>query len=261
MIKALYDYQPQDSVSNPGFLSFSKGDFLHVVGREDDPDWYEACNPIHNTRGLVPVNFFEEIGKQMRNKNSTLDQPGSRSSAGQHDSGYAEKDSQRGSVNGQGPDGDVRASTKSVARNNVAMIYGMVLFDFKAERPDELEARAGENIVVIAQSTPEWFVAKPITRLGGPGLIPVGFVEIRDTATGLAVKNTQEAIARAGIPKVEEWKKMAADYKASSIPLGRLDMQNQSLNQSMERLSVNSKTRGGLDFDHAGQEVRRSPRA
>jgi hypothetical protein len=30
---------------------------------------------------------------------------------------------------------------------------------------------------------PEWFIAKPITRLGGPGLIPVSFIEIRDMTT------------------------------------------------------------------------------
>ena len=51
-----------------------------------------------------------------------------------------------------------------------AMVYGVVVYDFKAERPDELDAKEGEAIIVIAQSNPEWFVAKPITRLGGPGL-------------------------------------------------------------------------------------------
>ena len=48
------------------------------------------------------------------------------------------------------------------------MVYGIVQYDFNAERPDELEAKAGEAIIVIAQSNPEWFVAKPIGRLGAP---------------------------------------------------------------------------------------------
>ena len=128
---------------------------------------------------------------------------------------------------------------------NGAMVYGIVIYDFKAERPDELEAKEGEAIIVIAQSNPEWFVAKPITRLGGPGLIPVSFIEIRDMTTGQAVADTQAAVTAAGVPKVEEWKKMAADYKNGSIPLGKLETNSgQSLQQGMERMSVRSQGGG-----------------
>lgn len=121
------------------------------------------------------------------------------------------------------------------------MVYGIVMYDFVAERADELEAKAGEAIIVIAQSNPEWFVAKPIGRLGGPGLIPVSFVEIRDMATDTAVGDASGAIKKAGIPKVEEWKKMAADYKNSSITLGKFDNgapQQGSIEQGMERMSL-----------------------
>lgn len=106
---------------------------------------------------------------------------------------------------------------------NGAMVYGVVQYDFQAERPDELEAKAGEAIIVIAQSNPEWFVAKPIGRLGGPGLIPVSFLELRDMQSGQAVTDPLEAVNRAGVPKVEEWKKMTAEYKNSSITLGKID--------------------------------------
>ncbi len=41
-------------------------------------------------------------------------------------------------------------------------LYAVVKYDFLAERADELEAKAGESIIVIAQSNFEWFVAKPI---------------------------------------------------------------------------------------------------
>ena len=64
------------------------------------------------------------------------------------------------------------------------------------------------------------FVAKPIGRLGGPGLIPVAFVEIRDPATGKPVNVAPDAI-----PMVEEWKKATAEYKAAAIPLGRFDLE------------------------------------
>lgn len=134
-------------------------------------------------------------------------------------------------------------TTPSITRQSGVMVYGIVQYDFKAERPDELDAKAGEAIIVIAQSNPEWFVAKPITRLGGPGLIPVSFIEIRDMTTGHAVTDTQSAVNRAGVPKVEEWKKMAANYKNSSIPLGKLGTP-EDVTQNMERLSVSSAGRG-----------------
>ena len=61
-------------------------------------------------------------------------------------------------------------------------------------------------------------MAKPIGRLGGPGLIPVAFVEIRDPATGRPIEVLPDSI-----PMVEEWKKATADYKAAAIPLGKFD--------------------------------------
>ena len=129
----------------------------------------------------------------------------------------------------------------SIGRNSGAMVYGVVLYDFNAERPDELEAKSGEAIIVIAQSNPEWFVAKPIGRLGGPGLIPVSFIEIRDMTTGQPVPDAQGAVARAGVPKVEEWKKMAADYKNSSITLGKFETTSaSSMQRDLERMSLNN---------------------
>lgn len=110
-----------------------------------------------------------------------------------------------------------------MGKGSGAMVYGVVQYDFQAERPDELDAKAGEAIIVIALSNPEWFVAKPIGRLGGPGLIPVSFLELRDMQTGQAVTDPLDAVRRAGVPKVEEWKKMTAEYKNSSITLGHLD--------------------------------------
>ena len=130
---------------------------------------------------------------------------------------------------------------------NGPMIYGVVMFNFDAERADELDAKAGEAIIVIAQSNPEWFVAKPIGRLGGPGLIPVSFVELRDMATDKPLPNPEEAIKKAGIPKVEEWKKMAAEYKNSSITLGKFEgggpSGGQPMEQAMERMSIQQNGR------------------
>lgn len=248
----------QDPINNPDYLSFSSGDFLHVVDRENDPDWYEACNPIVGTRGLVPVNYFELISKQANVRNSGGPDPtikrnqydangsaGNHQSMQGHDSGYAEKAGNGGGgYDGQSGSAGIRMS--KIGRNSGAMVYGIVQYDFKAERPDELEARAGEAIIVIAQSNPEWFLAKPITRLGGPGLIPVSFIEIRDMTSGKAVPDTQDAVARAGVPKVEEWKRMAASYKNSSIPLGRLDSSHGQ--QESARGSMSGAHRPSQDF-------------
>ncbi|ODQ67044.1 Phox-like protein, partial [Nadsonia fulvescens var. elongata DSM 6958] len=109
-------------------------------------------------------------------------------------------------------------------------LYGVVLYDFVAERPDELDAKEGDAIIVIAQSNHEWIVAKPIGKLGGPGLIPISYIQIRNTVSGQDIDDVEEAIRKAGVPKVEEWKRMTAEYKASSIPLGRFDEESSQAN-------------------------------
>ncbi|KAI8632488.1 hypothetical protein F5Y19DRAFT_462912 [Xylariaceae sp. FL1651] len=233
VIRALYDYEAQSAQE----LSFSRGDFFHVIGRENDSDWYEACNPaLPDARGLVPVSFFQALGRTERDSGQSDSDPRPLTKKEDHDSGFSES-------NAAPPTPALsQRSSKSLGKTG-AMVYGIVMYDFQAERADELEAKAGEAIIVIAQSNPEWFVAKPIGRLGGPGLIPVSFVEIRDMATDTAVSNAQDAVKRAGVPRVEEWKKMAADYKNSSITLGKFEGggppgQQQPIEQGMERLSL-----------------------
>jgi bud emergence protein 1 len=241
----LYDYEAQSGQE----LGFSKGDFFHVIGRENDTDWYEACNPaVPDARGLVPVAFFQALGKTERDSGQSEKSPQS-SRLPDHDSGYSDTS---GSGTLVGTDNGPRAS-KTMGKGSGAMVYGIVMYDFAAERPDELDAKAGEAIIVIAQSNPEWFVAKPIGRLGGPGLIPVSFIEIRDMTSGQAVPDAQEAVQRAGVPKVEEWKKMAADYKNSSITLGKFEAANsqqQGLEQGMDRMSLQQ---GGRQSQTNGQ--------
>ncbi|TLD27231.1 hypothetical protein PspLS_04945 [Pyricularia sp. CBS 133598] len=237
VIRALYDYEAQSTQE----LSFSRGDFFHVIGRENDTDWYEACNPaLPDARGLVPVAFFQALGRTERDS-AQSDTSVTRTSAPvpsknpDHDSGYAETSAPVPSTPGF-------SNRDSKSGKSGAMVYGIVMYDFQAERADELQAQAGEAIIVIAQSNPEWFVAKPIGRLGGPGLIPVSFIEIRDMASNTPVPDPEGAVRRAGIPRVEEWKKMAAEYKNSSITLGKFEVggapQQQSIEQGMDRMSL-----------------------
>lgn len=239
MIKALYSYRPDPN--NTQELGFEKGDFFHVISRENDPNWYEACNPLIPTaRGLVPVTYFEIIGKTERQSAGSA-ASGASNVIPSHDLEYSEKTSHTRQDSTTRKQGHTRMS--SMGKGSGAMVYGIVQYDFNAERPDELEAKQGEAIIVIAQSNPEWFVAKPIGRLGGPGLIPVSFIEIRDMTTGEAVPDAQGAVTRAGVPKVEEWKKMAADYKNSSITLGKFEQANAaSMQKDLERMSLNNES-------------------
>jgi bud emergence protein 1 len=141
-------------------------------------------------------------------------------------------------VNGAKPGAPHHRPSKSFGKI-AGGLYGVVIYDFNAERQDELDAKQGEPILVVAQSSPEWFVAKPISRLGGPGLIPVSFIEIRDVTTGRPADDPLAAVQRAGIPRVEEWKKMAAEYKNTSIPLGTF-AQPSELTEGMDRMSLSN---------------------
>lgn len=237
-------------------LAFSKGDFFHVISREDDPDWYEACNPlIPSARGLVPVSYFEIIGKTERQSGGSATSGASNIIPQQfpHDSGYSERTAHNRQDSTSVPRAAGHSRISSMSKSSGAMVYGMVQYDFNAERPDELEAKAGEFIIVIAQSNPEWFVAKPIGRLGGPGLIPVSFIEIRNMATNEPVPDAQAAVARAGVPKVEEWKKMAKDYKDSSITLGKFEAA--SAQRDMERMSINNNGSHPYSYSNGSSQV------
>ncbi|KAI7819819.1 hypothetical protein BC939DRAFT_399992 [Gamsiella multidivaricata] len=243
VIKALYDYNSQQSEE----LSFIKGDFFHVVGNEDDEDWYEACNPVTGARGYVPVTYFQILEKNQRNSNQSLEDSGNDSGSftepspahGQGQQNYYQQQHQQ-----QQPQATV--APPAPQKPKCQPLYGIVLYDFGAERPDELDAKVGDAILVIAQSNEEWYVAKPIGRLGGPGLIPVSFVEIRDMATGKPI-DVQEMLRQTGtvIPRVEEWKKQTMEYKANSIPLEPAVRRNPSQDfDSGRRMSSNGRHTG-----------------
>ncbi len=218
VIRAVRDYVPQSSRE----LAFSKGDFFHVIGAENDRNWYEACNPATNMRGLVPVDHFEVLGK-------TVGGPGLPAAMG----ALTLKDpaARVGNYNsyGNGTTSPPATFATPPAKPSTP-VYGVVQYDFVAEQKDELNVKAGESIIVIAQSNHEWFVCKPIGRLGGPGLIPISFIEIRDVATGKAVENIEEFVAKSGVPKVEEWKQKLGEYKSKSIPLGQFDFNGNTSN-------------------------------
>ncbi|GAA5900808.1 phosphatidylinositol-3-phosphate-binding protein BEM1 [Sporobolomyces salmoneus] len=250
VIRATASYK----ATTPQELTFEEGDFFHVVSDEGGEDWFDAANPMTGARGLVPADRFQVLGRNVR-ENPIQGQAVKKSSTGASSSGSgsgsgAHSSWKSGGGGGGGgssqsqhnPYGNGASSSSAPAPSPAVVggrpvssssprhqpLYGVVQYDFVAERADELDAKRGEPIIVIAQSNHEWFVAKPIGRLGGPGLIPVAFVEIQDMSTGKPVENVAELIKSAVVPKVEEWKKMTADYKSASIPLGRFDFASQS---------------------------------
>ncbi|KAH6663344.1 hypothetical protein B0J14DRAFT_570400 [Halenospora varia] len=97
---------------------------------------------------------------------------------------------------------------------------------FTAERADEMDGYPGETLIITALSSDEWIVAKPIGRLGGPGLVPISFIEIRGANTGYVFQDSLAAIKAAGIPTVTEWKEEAAKYVRATISLGKIKNQN-----------------------------------
>ncbi|KAJ7667669.1 scd2/ral3 [Mycena polygramma] len=204
VIRALGPYRPQA----PQELPFKKGDFFYVLRDVDSGGaWYEAHNPVSGARGLVPKDMFEEF-----NKNSTsVRSIGSPTLQTQQVPRPQQQQFES-------------MSPKSPMKTQV--FYAIVLHDFFAERADELDAKRGDAITVVAQSNREWFVAKPIGRLGRPGLIPVSFVEIHDPATGKAIPDVSALMDRGDLPKVEDWKRAMFNYKQNSIALGVIDAPN-----------------------------------
>ena len=172
-------------------------------------------------RGLVPVDHFEVLSKTAP---ATASLASTMSGMTLTDVGPRAAGSYNGFGAGSVPTPPASATTLSGPKPTP--VYGVVQYDFVAEQKDELNVKAGESIIVIAQSNHEWFVCKPIGRLGGPGLIPISFIEIRDVATGKAVENIEEFVAKAGVPKVEEWKQKLGEYKSKSIPLGQFESTN-----------------------------------
>lgn len=270
VIRANDDYQPDEALiqsfakAGAQVLSFSKGDFFHVIGREDDPHWYEACNPaLPDARGLVPVSYFQVLGRTERDSSQS---DGGRMPAAKipdHDSGYGET-----AMHPTAPTTLSHSQQNSKSAKASGILHATVRYTFTADpaRPDELSAQENEPLIIIAQSNNEWVVAKPIERLGGPGLIPIGFINVYDqdsykNSPPTPVSDSLEAIRKAGVPSVEEWKRMAAQYKNSSITLGKFDGgrsnagQQAAIEQGMGRMSLH-QAQGGLN----GTQVSGNPK-
>ncbi|KAI3403364.2 BEM1 [Candida oxycetoniae] len=119
-------------------------------------------------------------------------------------------------------------------------LFAVTLYEFNAERDDELDVSPGENLTICAHYDYEWFIAKPINRLGGPGLVPVSYVKVIDLMNPAKYASTDtydreqviKIIDEFKIPTVEEWKDQTKKYEASSINIGNTSTRSSSSNQS-----------------------------
>lgn len=129
-MKAVTDYKSRA----PNELGFTKGDFFHVL---TDPmpnaEWIEAFNPMSGARGLVPASAVEIVTKSSRPGQ------GGFAAAGPSAAGPSQSPAQR-------------AAGAAMTAKGGGGLFATVKYDFEAERDDELGAKAGESMIIIAQS-------------------------------------------------------------------------------------------------------------
>ncbi|ODV95145.1 hypothetical protein PACTADRAFT_49892 [Pachysolen tannophilus NRRL Y-2460] len=186
VIEALYDYKAQ----SPGELSFNVGSIFYVTKIEND-DWYNVRDPQKlNKSGVVPIAYFKDITPARKESSASL---------------LTTKDEEE------------NLPFEANKRQSLTTLYGVVLYDFDPQHHDELEVTEGENIIICAHHDFEWFIAKPINRLGGPGLVPVNFISIINLKTKLpSVIDAKREILDSKLPTVQEWKTYNANYQASA---------------------------------------------
>ncbi|KAG7826319.1 hypothetical protein KL909_000371 [Ogataea angusta] len=199
VIQAMSSYVAQV----PGELSFKSGDFFYVNQQVDHNDIYvEAHDPVRNIKGRVPASHFKFFDKTHK---PTGESPSSSASASPMVSG-----------NNFSPTTSVK---KKVSPQ--PSLYGRLLYDFKAERQDELDVSAGDSIIICAHHEYEWFIGKFFDKIGEPGLVPVSYVQLFDITSKVPYSGSaKDIIDRERIPTIEEWKAIKNRHKASARSVG-----------------------------------------
>ncbi|WFD03727.1 bud emergence protein 1 [Malassezia obtusa] len=221
VIRAARSYESR----SPSELSFHCGDFFHVVAHQKPglhPGWIEACNPMTNARGLVPESHFEILQRSSPTAAFNLTV---RSELNPNGVPYPE---------GKSIPAEVHRS-RSVSSASPSSWFATVKYDFYAERPQELDAKEGDSLLIVARSDLEWLVGKPLGRLGQPGLIPIGFIVFCDTITGEPIPSDASQAIVEQLPTVQQWQEKNERYLHNAIPLGKLDLSSTSQSFSKTR--------------------------
>ena len=216
----------------PGQISFNKGDFFYVVSRPNS-DTIEIKDPVKSLRGSAPANCFKFFEKPQRTHTSTSSSSNSSSQhsstqngagVGFHKSYQSTKSfhSQQ-SQQAQVPNPSARHASSSSGKHvsPLPSLYGIVLYDFHAERPDELSIMTGDSLILCAHHQHEWFIGKFLDKIGEPGLVPVSYVRLYDVNTKVPYNEpSQTIIDRVHLPTVEQWKMVKNRHKASARTVG-----------------------------------------
>lgn len=223
IIKATKSYQAQNSTE----LSFNEGDFFWLTSNIDQntPEFFEAYNPLTSAKGLVPSSHFEILNQKKRPESYNMMQKNnsfiisnlhlSTSPTPSNNERFSSSSHRKSSTL-------TNASNSNKIQAPSQVLYGLVMYDFDA-RPnsDELNVSKGEYLILCAHYDYEWFIAKLVNRLGGPGLVPVSYVQTLDLKTKKVnqTDDTVKQIKDSGLPTVDEWKNRTNEYKNSSINL------------------------------------------
>ena len=70
------------------------------------------------------------------------------------------------------------------AKKAVKVLIVHVLYSYEAQQEDELTIDEGDVLQVLDDSDPDWYLAKPVTKLGSSGLVPRNYVQLDDMSTG-----------------------------------------------------------------------------
>ncbi|KAJ2890654.1 bud emergence protein 1, partial [Coemansia aciculifera] len=93
----------------------------------------------------------------------------------------------------------------------------VALYDFDAANSNELTLREGDDVVVVAQSTDDWVIAKPISRGGPPGLVPASYIQMRDHTSGAIIVDLRAYLSRGNmrLRTATEWERKLQQLRVS----------------------------------------------
>lgn len=146
------------------------------------------------------------------------------------------------------------SSRPSVSTEFLAL--GLVTYDFEAVHSNEINVSKGEYIKIVAKSTNEWYVAKPISREGHYGLVPANRLVLHDPRVGLPVhdmpiQQQEEFINH--IPDAQTWRQKKEEQRKRTVDLGRVtsNVSNPSMRSGQpQRSRANSQASNTNSLRH-----------
>lgn len=194
------------SARRAGELTFSKGDFFYVINPTPSPDGYiEIYDPTKSIKGRAPASAFKMFEKT-------------------HQSDSTSRVVSTSSTNSGSRIGQQSAGVPKPHEHHpvhTPTLFGVVLYDFNAERSDELSVKTGDKIIICAHHDFEWYIAKFVDKIGEVGLVPVAYVQLIDTLTKIPYKDQpRDIIQKERLPSIDQWKAIKNKHKASVRPVG-----------------------------------------